>query len=505
MSESVAEKKSEFEKVDIVSFVSDFLHRLRSLWPLVLILTLLTTALFYYRTTTNYSPTYVAEATVSVEIVNGGAYANRNTAEQMGLIFPYILTSGALSDVIAADLGLNNVPGTIQVSSIKGTNLLTISVTSWNAEHAYNILQSVLRNYPEVAQFVVGQTELTVIDDSGIPEDSGRESVIRGSIRRGAIIGFGLGMLLVAIHTLSFRTIRNEDELRSLLNIICLGTLPFYQKKQRRNSTRTEINILRDGENSDYVEAVRLVRTRLERQMEGKQVLMVTSSISGEGKSTVAANLAISMARKGKRVVLVDCDLRNPTVSQIFGLEEKLPGLVSLLRGKCTLQDTLYEVKDHGVPLGLTLLPGGEREARLVEILSSDEMKRVIDTLRQQADVVILDTPPSAMLVDAMMLVRYVDGVAYVVMSDYARRRYIFEGVEELTTLGAPIVGCILNGGRTRGGRYGYYGYYGYRRYGYGSYGYGAKAYGAKAYGEGDKSEKKKRKSSRKSKTTKDA
>ena len=475
MNEKIANKSAESEKIDIISFVNDFFHRLKRMWILVLLLTVAVAALFYYRTSVSYNPTYVAEATVSVEIVNGGTYANRNTAEQMGLIFPYILTSGALSDVIAEDLGTNNVPGTISVSSIKGTNLLTITVSSWNAQYAYDILQSVLNNYPEVAQFVVGQTELTVIDDSGIPTDSGRQSVMRGSIKRGAAIGFALGILLVVLNVVSFRTIRSESELRSLLNIPCLGTLPFYQKKQRRNSVRTEINILNDGENSDYVEAMRLIRTRLERQMEGKQVLMVTSSISGEGKSTVAANLAIAMARKGKRVILVDCDLRNPTVSQIFELKDKYPGLVSILRGKSKLEESLVPVTDHGNPIGLTLLPGGEREPRLVEILSSENMKNVIDTLRSMADVVILDTPPSAMLVDAMMLVRYVDAIAYVVMSDYARRRYIFEGVEELTTAGAPIVGCILNGGRTRGGRYGYYGYRG--KYGYGSYGYSSKSY----------------------------
>lgn len=496
MSENVAKKTEEFEKIDVVSFVNDFLHRFRRLWLVVLILTAASTALFYYRTSTRYSPTYVAEATVSVEIVNGGAYANKNTAEQMGLIFPYILTSGALSDVIASDLGLSSVPGTINVTCIKGTNLLTINVSSWDANYAYEVLQSVLRNYPAVAQFVVGQTELKVIDDSGVPTDSGRESVIRGSIKKGALFGFALGLLFVAFHVLAFRTVRNENELRSLLNIPCLGTLPFYQKKQRRSGARTEINILNVGENSDYVESIRLVRTRLERQMEGKQVLMVTSSISGEGKSTVAANLAISMARKGKRVVLVDCDLRNPTVSQIFGLKGTYPGLVSILRGHSDLADSLVSVSDHGTPIGLTLLPGGEREPRLVEILSSDAMKKTIETLRANADVVILDTPPSAMLVDAMMLVKYVDAVAYVIMSDFARRRYIFEGVEELTTAGAPIVGCILNGGRTRGGRYGYYGYYSYRsKYGYNNY--GAKAYSAKDYGK----EKKDAKSERSSKS----
>ena len=494
MNENTAKKTAEFEKIDAISFINDFLHRFRRLWFLVLILTVASTALFYYRTSTRYSPTFVAEATVSVEIVNGGAYANKNTAEQMGLIFPYIFTSGALSDVIASDLGQSSVPGTINVTCIKGTNLLTITVSSWDANYAYDVLQSVLRNYPAVAQFVVGQTELKVIDDSGIPTDTGRESVIRGSIKKGALIGFLLGMAIVALNVLTFRTVRNESELRSLLNIPCLGTLPFFQKKQRRNSTRTEINILNDGENSDYVEAIRLVRTRLERQMEGKKVLMVTSSISGEGKSTVAANLAISMARKGKRVVLVDCDLRNPSVSQIFGLTEEYPGLVSILRGQSQLKDSLVSVSDHGNPLGLTLLPGGEREPRLVEILSSENMTHVIQSLRAHTDVVILDTPPSAMLVDAMMLVRHVDAIAYVVMSDYARRRYIFEGVEELSSSGAPIVGCILNGGRARGGRYGYYGYYSYRgKYAYGSYRYSAKAYGAKAYGEEKKNSKQER------------
>lgn len=502
MSETNTKTKSEeFERIDVFSFINDFFHRFRRLWIVVLATTVACAGIFYYRTSSTYSPTYVAEATVSVEIVNGGLYANKNTAEQMGLIFPYILTSGALSDVIAEDLGTTSVPGTIRASSIKGTNLLTITVTARSGESAYAILQSVLKNYPAVAQFVVGQTELKIVDDSGIPTDTGRASVIRGSIKKGAMVGFALGMLIVMVNVISFRTVRSETELRSLLNIPCLGTLPFYQKKMRRNSTKTEINILNDGENSDYVESIRLIRTRLERQMEGKQVIMVTSSISGEGKSTVASNLAIAMARKGKRVVLVDCDLRNPTVSQIFDLKEERPGLVSILRGQSELQDSLVNIFDHGNPLGLILLPGGQREPRLVEILGSERMKNVIETLRGMADVVILDTPPSAMLVDAMMLVRYVDAIAYVVMSDYARRRYIFEGVEELSSSGAPIVGCILNGGRVRGGRYGYYGYYGYRgkygygRYGYGSYGYGAKAYGAKAYGEEKKSRSERRSS----------
>lgn len=460
MNETLSSNSEELEKINIVSFLNDLLHRLRSFWWIIILLTVAFGAASYYRTSTHYSPSYTAEATVSVEIVNGGSYANRNTAEQMGVIFPYILTSGALSDVIAADLGTSGVPGSISVSCITGTNLLTISVTGSDPDKVYAVLQSVLKNYPEVAQFVVGQTKLSVIDDSGVPEDTGRTSVLRGSLTRGAAVGFLIGVLLLMVYTVTTRTIRDEDELRALLNVPCLGTLPSYKKKKRKKNTNNEVNILNDrnGSNSDYVECMRLIRTRLERQMGDKKVLMVTSSIPGEGKSTVAGNLAISMARKGKRVILIDCDLRNPTQGKVFGLKGKYPGLVAVLQGKARLEDALYEVTDRGEPIGLTLLPGADHESKLVEILGSDEMKNLLEELKKQADVVILDTPPSAMLVDAMIMVQHVDGVVYVVMSDFAKRSFIYRGMEELTSNGVEVLGCVLNGGKTRTRGYGYYG-----------------------------------------------
>ncbi len=471
MNETTSNRTNDAEKFDIISILNDYLHRFRRLWWVVLLTTAIGALIFYYRVTVNYSPTYVAEATVSVEIVNGEAVSNRNTAEQMGLIFPYILTSGALSDVISADLGMDSVPGSINVSSISGTNLLTITVSSWNAQYAYDVLQSVLKNYPSVSQYVVGQTELTVIDDSGVPVDTGKMSVIRGSVRRGALIGFALGLLFILFHTAAFRTVRSESELRALVNIPCLGTLPFTEFKKRRKNKNTNINILYDSSHPNYVESMRLIRTRLERQMTDKHVLMVTSSISGEGKSTVASNLAISMALKGKRVILIDCDLRNPSVGPIFNLEGSFPGLVAVLQGKCSVDDALYEVHNQGDPIGLFLLPGGDHKSNLVEILGSSAMSDLIVELRNRADIVILDTPPSAVLVDAMMLLKHVDAVAYVVMNDYARRRYIAKGIEELRAGDAPIVGCILNGGSTHSGGYGYYGYRS-AKYGYG-YGYG--------------------------------
>ena len=462
------------ERAALSALIRDMLHRLKRFWWVIALLTVLFAALFYYHTSSSYSPNYVADATVSVEIVNGGQYANQNTAEQMGTVFPYILTSGALSDVISADLGTKGVPGTIKVSCISGTNLLTISVTAKDPNMAYAILQSVLKNYPEVAKFVVGQTNLTVIDDSGIPTDSGRSTKLRGSLRRGAMIGFALGVAGLLVYTVNTRTIRGETELRTLLNIPCLGSLPLVKRKRRTTVVNSEINMLYDRNCADYAEAMRLIRTRLERQLGDRKVLMVTSSIPGEGKSTVAANLAISFAQKGKKVVLVDCDLRNPSVSGIFNLKGEYPGLASILKGESQLEDSLVEVLYQNEPIGLTVLCGGNQQTRAVEIMGGEEMGALVAKLRERADLVILDTPPSAMLVDAMFLTRHADGVVYVVMNDYAKRRFIYKGIEELQENSVTVLGCLLNGASGRVGRYGYYGHY--SRYGYG-YSYSSKNY----------------------------
>ncbi len=473
MNENREERIVELEKLDIISFLNDFLHRFKRMWWIVVALAVLGGLGMYYRASVNYDPTYKAEATAAVSLAYSSSSANRNTAEQMGKVFPYILTSGALKDVIAADLGVKTIPGNISVNNISGTNLLTITVTGSDPQSTYDVLRSVIRNYPEVAQYVVGQTTLTVIDDSGVPADSGKETVVRGSFRRGIAIGALLGIFIIMVYAATFRTIRTEKDLRALINVPCLGTLPVVSKRRRsRNTANEEINILTNENRAEYIEALRLIRTRLERQLEDKKVLMVTSSVSGEGKSTVAANLAISMALKGKNVILVDCDLRNPSVHEIFNLSEEYPGLIPVLRGEVKLRDALYTVTDKdGEPVGLRLLPGGEPNNKLVEILGSEPMKKLIEVLSANADIVILDTPPSAVLVDAMMLVQYVDAVAYVVMSDFARRRYIYEGVEELNNSDAPIAGCILNGGKMHQGS----GYYGYSksRYGYGYGGYG--------------------------------
>lgn len=461
-------------KIDLNIFLEEIVHALRRVWWVIILLTIVFGAAFYLRVKTSYVPKFEAEATLSINAVKSdNVFDSENptniaTAQQLGKVFPYILTSGVLSDMVARDLESEYVPGTISVEAVENTNLVTIKVEAQDGQTAYDILQSVIKNYPEVAQFVIGQTEISILDDSGVPEDTGSEYVARGSVKQGALVGFLVGIAILFLYMITHRTIRYPGDFKAMLNIPCVGVIPQYRKKKRRKKTKQNINIMNKNISQEYLESIRSVRTRVERSMENEQkkTIMITSSVPGEGKSTVAANLAISFAQKGKRVILVDCDLRNPSIQSTLDIKGKFPGVQAVLNGEAELKEALYSVP--GKDIDLQVMCGSYKSSQSVEILGGDEMNKLLQKLESMADVVILDTSPSAMLVDAIMMARHVSLALYIVKYDYAKVAHILEGIEELSETGIQIVGCVLNEGKygTHGAGYGY-------RYGKYNYGYG--------------------------------
>ena len=447
---STSEERETLQKIDITEVLHLIWTSFKKIWYVFLIIPLLLGGLNYFRVSSRYDPTYTAEATVSVAMVgiSGDSTNNARTASQLGKVFPYILTSSALKDIIADDLGRSSIPETIRVTNIANTNFLTIRVTGWNPENTYNVLQSVIKNYPQVAQHVVGRTNVQIIDDGGIPVDTTRKATMRNALTTGALAGLVIAAIIFFVYIITFRTVLTSRDLRSITNVSYLGTLPVYKKKKRRKSDASGINILKKNIQPDYLEAVRVVRTRLDRKMgEDKKVIMVTSSLPGEGKSTVSVNLALAFAMQKKKVILIDCDLRNPSVKEVLNLKSKQPGLEQFLMGKCKLQDTLISYESKG--LKLIVLPGSDPDGdEHTELLRSAQMKKLVKMVKEIADIVILDTPPSAMLADAEMAVDYADLAVYVVLCDYARTSYIQKGIRELSETGVEIAGIILNAGK---------------------------------------------------------
>ena len=251
--------------------------------------------------------------------------------------------------------------------------------------------------------------------------------------------------------------------------------------KKRSRSRQQDKRILMDTRNVPhyFIEAMRTIRTHLEKECEGNNIktILVTSAIPGEGKTTVAVNLAIALANKEKKVILLDCDLRSPAVGKAMGISSQ-HGMIELIDGSADFENTAVSYNKN---MDLQIVTGGKPVSNTSEALNSQEIKGLISKLRERADYVIIDTPPSGVVSDASWMSRYVDGGIFVVRQDYAKVDILQEGMEMHAGTGVKMLGTILNhtvSGITSGGYgYGNYGYgksnYGYgTRYGYG-YGYG--------------------------------
>ncbi len=470
--QSESRKTNESDKIDLMDFMLDVVQGIRRLWWLVLALTVIFAVQAYFSTTTTYQPKYVASATMAVRTVgtSSASYINTQSAKQMEEVFPYILTSGVLEDVVAEDLGLDYVPGTIKAKADEGTNLFTLSVSSDDPQMAYNILKSVMENYPKVARFVLGETKLDVLDETGIPSDMQRATVIRGSYRRGALKGVVIGLMIMAVYILTRKTVKSRKELKKKVNLEDYGSIPFIMQKKRKKETfLSSVSLMNERVPQAYLEAVRKLRIKVMKEMErkGHQTLLITSSVPGEGKSTLAVNLAIAIAKQGKRVILVDGDVRNPSVSTCMNEPEKHPGLGALLRKEVDLAKALTKVEVSGG--SLEVLYGGEPKDKDSRLLGTRAMGELLQRLQERADIVIVDTAPSELLADAPALGKYVDAALYVVKYDYAKLRQIRDGVQALGMSGVDILGYVFNADKTSKNRgYGYG--YGYRYGRYGGY-----------------------------------
>ena len=283
-------KMDETEKIDIMGLVSAFLNGLRRLWVLLLVIVIVCTLRSYFSTSFSYTPQYVASATVSVT-TPGEAYTNIQSAQEMAEMFPYVLTSGVLQDVVQNDMGLDYLPGQINVEAEDGMNMLTISVSSDDPQMAYNILQSVIKNYPEVAEYIFGETKLQILDETGIPSDTQEEVVIRGSYKRGALQGIIISAVILCLYVFLKRTVRTKEQLKKQVNLRDLGSLPYVRQKKRKNAENNTINILNERISPIYDEAVRRLRIRIMRRS------AASAPFRARERRPVAVNLAIAIAK----------------------------------------------------------------------------------------------------------------------------------------------------------------------------------------------------------------
>ncbi|MDB5295184.1 MAG: capsular exopolysaccharide family protein [Phycisphaerales bacterium] len=261
----------------------------------------------------------------------------------------------------------------------------------------------------------------------------------------GIALGLVLGMVLAALREWLDDRMRSAGEIKTSLGMPLLAVVP--QSSTKRSFSVQGQRVLLDP-SSDAAEAYRSLRTAVQfAAPEGLKTLLVASPNSGDGKTTLVTNLGIAMAQAGRRVCVVDADLRKPTIHDIFGLKTTL-GLTTLLAGRSTLEGTVQ----RGAVAGLDVLPCGPVPANPAEVLNSQEFGNVLDLLADRYDIVLLDSPPVQSAADARMIAASCDATLIVLTAQSAHRRTTEATRDALQSVGARIIGLVVNDVPRRGG-----------------------------------------------------
>lgn len=274
---------------------------------------------------------------------------------------------------------------------------------------------------------------------------------VPNALLRGLLFGAALGVLL-AIAREFFRVVvrSKEDASRIAPNLAVLGSIPDIPEFSGTSALAMAL-----VPNSPASEAYRSLRTMVQflGVDQSVKVIQITSSRPGEGKSTLAANLALSLAQGGRRVVIVDTDLRSPRVEEIFGHADydSRGGLTGVLVDTILLEYALRPSKHQGpddpiVEANLRVLDAGERPPYPAELLGSNRMAEIVESLRSEFDYVILDSPPVLAVSDPLVVAGIVDAVLFVARAGVVQRRQLSQALDQLDQIDAPIAGIVLNG-----------------------------------------------------------
>ena len=286
------------------------------------------------------------------------------------------------------------------------------------------------------------------------------------------VLGVGLPVGIIFLTSFTKFKIEGRGDVEKLTRLPIVGDVPLTGEKNG------SIAVF-ENQNNLMSETFRNVRTNLQFMLgNGQKVILVTSTVSGEGKSFISVNLAISLSLLGKKVVIVGLDIRKPGLNKVFNISRKEQGITQYLSNPEKNLMDLVQASD--VSKSLYILPGGTVPPNPTELLARDGLDKAIETLKKNFDYVILDTAPVGMVTDTLLIGRVADLSVYVCRADYSRKAE-FTLINELAADNKlPNICTIINGLDLKKKKYGYYygygkygKYYGYgKRYGYG-YGYG--------------------------------
>ncbi len=447
-------------------------------WVLICV-SVLCAALALIGTVAFVAPRYQSTATFFVN--NGsltgtttGQYNASDISASRGLVDTYIeiLTTRETLQQVAEylnreDITWATVSGMVTASAVEDTELFRIAVTYTDPQVAYDVARAITNIFPDRIADIIKNATVKTVDNPVL-----NTSPVSPNRQTNTLIGFVIGLVLAALGIILREmmdvTVRSTEDIKRACDCMVLATVPDMQDSTRSGKSRQVPGTGETGQVGDRIgfaaaEAYKLLRTKLQYSFADEKncyIIGITSVSSGEGKSLTAVNLAYSLAQLGKSVMLVDCDMRRPSISTKLGIS-RFPGLSNYLVKQSQLEEVIHTDAFPNDDVKLQVITSGKQPPNPVELLSSPRMIGLLEQLRERCDYVILDLPPTGEVSDALAVSSMVDGMLMVVRQNICEKKALNTAVNQLKFVNSRILGVVYNGAVEPGksGNYKYYGY----------------------------------------------
>ncbi|MFE5407290.1 polysaccharide biosynthesis tyrosine autokinase [Microbacterium sp. NPDC056569] len=444
----------------------DYLRILRAHWLAIVLLTLLGVAVAWGWTALQ-PKVYTAEASGIVTATNAGSDTGSSlVGDQLARskVTSYVEIGSwrAVAECAIDELGLSTTPEAlvtrVDVSNPLDTVIVRVTATASSPEEARDLAESWLGCMVQQINAVEGTDETGTAAVTLVTGDSARLPTapsspnVRLSLALGALVGLALGIGYAVVRHVLDRRLRDPRDIERETGVPVVGTLPIDKELSVERGIADFDS--QHSASAPLAEAMRELRTNLQFMDVDNppRAIVVTSPLPGDGKSTMAANLAVSLAAAGRHVVLLDADLRRPMVASVFGLPDGA-GLTDVLAGRAELNDVVHNV---GTSRNLAVITAGRVPPNPSEVLGSNRMQALVHSLTEHA-LVIIDSPPLLPVTDAAVLTTAADGALVVVSAGKTTYDVLHKALENLGKANARVLGVVLNRVPRKNGAY--YGY----------------------------------------------
>lgn len=447
--------------------LQDFIKLVRTRWITVCVTTVATVlgAVVISLLTT---PLYQASTRLFVSTTAGSslsdAYQGNRFSQERVVSYSELLMGQTLAqrtiDKLGLDMGADELRENIKASAKPDTVLLNVDVLDESPVRARDIANTISDEFVNMVREletpedgaradarVVVEQRASIPNTPVVPETARNTAI-------GLALGLALGVGLAVIRDMLDNTVKDRETLEGLTGTGIVGTIPLDKERRKQPA------IFFEKDSSGIAEAFRKLRTNLQFLAVDNppRVIIVTSSMPSEGKSTTAINIALVLAEAGHNVVLVDGDMRRPTLHKYLDLVGQV-GFSTVLSGAADLDDALQKTRFSG----LTVLTSGAMPPNPSELLGSQSSRKLLNELRARFDYVIVDSTPLLAVTDAAVLGAAADGVLVIARFGQTKREQLTHAVGNLESVGAPMLGAVFTMMPTRGSSsYSYsYSYYG--------------------------------------------